>query len=98
VISVTTPTLAQYEQAERDLSLHEAGIGLRIHAFITVVVWAALIPINVIVAPEFPWVVFPIAGMALGLFFHWFGYRHAEADIRRRQADLELRAMTYTGS
>lgn len=90
-----TVTLEQYEQAERDLTRHETLIGLRVHAIVTAVVWAALIPINIIVAPDFPWVVFPIAGMAIGLFFHWFGYRHVEDDIRRRQGDIERRAGGY---
>ena len=92
---MATITLADYERAERDLVLHEGLIGLRVHALVNVLVWAALIPINVVVAPEFPWVVFPIAGMAIGWFFHWFGYRHADDEIRRRQADIERRARDY---
>lgn len=56
--------------------------------------WAALIPLNVIVAPEFPWSAFVVGGTAIGVFFHWFGYRHAERDIRRRQQRIEARAGT----
>lgn len=85
-------TLEQYEAAERDMSLRETLIGLRIHALIIVLVSAALIPINIFVAPEFPWPIFVVAGTAIGLFFHWFGYRHAEQDIRRRQQRIEQRA------
>jgi hypothetical protein len=44
------------------------------------------------VAPGFPWSVFVVAGTGIGLFFHWFGYRHAEQDIRRRQQRIEQRA------
>jgi hypothetical protein len=46
------------------------------------------------VAPGFPWSVFVVAGTAIGVFFHWFGYRHAGRDIRRRQQRIEQRAAT----
>jgi hypothetical protein len=85
-------TLQQYESAEREMSVHETLIGLRVHAVIILLVWAALIPINIIVAPDFPWSVFVVAGTAIGVFFHWLGYRHAEQDIRRRQQRIEQRA------
>jgi 2TM domain len=84
-------TLEQYEAAEREVSLREAGIGLRVHALVIVLVWAAVIPINIFVAPGFPWSVFVVAGTAIGVFFHWFGYRHAGRDIRRQQR-IEQRA------
>jgi type III secretory pathway component EscV len=89
---MSTVTLQQYETAERELSLRESLTGLRVHAVVILLVWAAVIPINIIVAPGFPWSVFVVAGTAIGLFFHWFGYRHAEQDIRRRQQRIEQRA------
>jgi 2TM domain len=85
-------TLERYEAAEREVSLRETLIGLRVHALVIVLVWAALIPVNIFVAPGFPWSVFVVAGTGIGLFFHWFGYRHAEQDIRRRQQRIEQRA------
>ena len=87
-------TLEQYEAAERDVSMRETLIGLRIHALVIALVWAVLIPINIFVAPDFPWSAFVVAGTAIGLFFHWFGYRHAGQDIRRRQQRIEQRAAT----
>jgi 2TM domain len=87
-------TLEQYEAAGRAVSLREARIGLRVHALVIVLVWAALIPVNIFVAPGFPWSVFVVAGTAIGVFFHWFGYRHAGRDIRRRQQRIEQRAAT----
>jgi 2TM domain-containing protein len=89
---MSTVTLQQYESAEREMSVHETLIGLRIHAVIILLVWAALIPINIIVAPQFPWSIFVVVGTGIGLFFHWFGYRHADRDIRRRQQRIEARA------
>ena len=89
---MSTITLEQYETAERELSLREALTGLRIHAAVILLVWAVVIPINITVAPGFPWSVFVVAGTAIGVFFHWFGYRHARKDIRRRQQRIEQRA------
>jgi len=87
-----TLTVEQYERAELEISMRDAETGLRVHAIVTVLVWAALIPVNVLLAPEFPWAAFVVIGMAVGLFFHWFGYRRAEADVRARQARIEARA------
>jgi len=87
-----TVTLEQYERAEREISMREARTGLIVHAIVTAAVWAVLIPINIIVAPEFPWVAFVVAGMGIGLFFHWFGYRRAETDLRNRQLRIETAA------
>ena len=88
-----TVTLERYEQVEREMTMREARVGLVVHAVVTLVVWAALIPVNVFVAPDFPWSAFVVGGMVIGLFFHWFGYRHADTDIRRRQLDIERRAL-----
>ncbi|HZC69056.1 MAG TPA: 2TM domain-containing protein [Jatrophihabitans sp.] len=87
-----TVPLEQYERAEREIALREASIGLRVHALVTLVVWAVLIPINIVVASDFPWSIFVVLGMGIGLFFHWFGYRHAEADVTKRQQRIETRA------
>jgi hypothetical protein len=78
-------TLETYQRAERDLAMADARKGLVVHAVVTLLVWAVVIPINVFVAAEFPWSIFVVAGTGVGLFFHWFGYRHTEADLRRRQ-------------
>lgn len=87
-----TVTLERYEQAEREVSLREARIALRVHAIVTVVVVVALGVVNIAIANEFPWSAFVAAGMGLGLFFHWFGYRRAETDICARQERIEARA------
>ena len=53
-----------------------------------------MIAVNVVAAPEFPWSVIPVVGMALGLFLHgWFGYRHLEEMIQRHQMDIQRRAL-----
>lgn len=87
-----TVTLEQYERAEREISMREARVGLVVHALVTLIVWGVLVPVNIVVADEFPWSIFVVAGMGIGLFFHWFGYQRAETDIRRRQEHIEARA------
>jgi hypothetical protein len=72
------------------LSPAEARLGLLIHAVITAVVWAILIPINVLVAPEFPWSVFVVAGMSIGLLIHYlFGVRWLGRTVEARQRKVE---------
>ncbi|MGZ4531817.1 MAG: 2TM domain-containing protein [Mycobacteriaceae bacterium] len=85
-------TLDDYEKAEHQFRMRQERTGLIVHAVVTVLVWAVLIPINVFVAPQFPWAIFVVAGMGIALFFHWFGYRHADDDIQRQQKEIEERA------
>jgi hypothetical protein len=87
-----TVTLEQYERAELEVSMRESRIALFVHAVVTAVVWAVLIPVNVFAAPEFPWSAFVVGGMAIGLFFHWFGFRRTERDVRNRQTRIEAHA------
>jgi hypothetical protein len=82
-------TLDDYEKAEQQFRMRQERIGMTVHAVVTVLVWAILIPINVFVAPEFPWAIFVVAGMGIALFFHWSGYRHADDDIQRQQREIE---------
>lgn len=95
---MATITLEDYEKAEHQFRMRQERTGLLIHAVVTVLVWAVLIPINVFVAPQFPWAIFVVAGMGIALFFHWYGYRHADDDIQRQQKDIEERARAATTS
>ena len=47
--------------------------GFYIHSFITIIVIAFLIFINLKFSPQFHWFWFPVFGMGIGLFFHWLG-------------------------
>jgi hypothetical protein len=93
---MTELTLEAYERAERELKMRDARVGLTWHAVVTVLVWAVIIPINIFLAGSFPWSLFVIGGMAIGLFFHWFGYRHTEGDIRKQQGLTEATARALT--
>jgi hypothetical protein len=86
-------TLQEYEAAERALAAEQARRGLWIHALVTLLVSAAVITINVVVAPEFPWSPFPVVGMSIGLFMHYlFGVRWLGETIARKQEMIERRA------
>ena len=75
------PTLEAYKEAEVTAAREQSRRGFMIHLYITLVVWAVLIAVNVFIASEFPWAIFPITGMTIGLLAHWyFGVVHAVED------------------
>lgn len=87
-------SLEEYQRTERMAAGAEARTGFVVHAVITVIVMVGLVVLNVAVADEFPWSVFPVAGMGIGLLAHWwFGYRRLDETMRRHQADVEHRAL-----
>ncbi len=86
-------TLEQYKSQERNMAVLGAQKGLRIHVAVTVVVVVALAVVNVFVASEFPWAVFPAAGMSVGVWFHWyFGVRHGDEFMQHHQEQVEHEA------
>jgi hypothetical protein len=89
-------TVEEYQQAERELTMKDARRGLVVHTVVTLLVWAVVIPVNVFVAAEFPWSIFVVAGTGIGLFFHSFGYRHTEAELRQHQGQVVQRASQIT--
>ena len=86
-------TLETYRRAERTMAAREAATGLRVHAGITAVVCVGLVLLNVLVASEFPWAIFPVLGMAIGVAAHWyFGVRHGDEAMTRHQDAVEREA------
>ena len=86
-------SLETYRQAERTMAAREAKTGLRVHATITAVVCIGLVLLNVLVASEFPWAIFPVVGMSMGLAAHWwFGVRHLDETMTRHQDEVERTA------
>jgi hypothetical protein len=92
----TLVTLEEYQRAERKVTQRAAWTGLRIHAVVTVLVWAGVILLNLFVASGFPWSIFVILGTGLGVFFHWYGYRRTDEDARRRQENVAQYARTHS--
>jgi hypothetical protein len=85
-------TLEEYQRTERQIEVARARIGLLVHAVITALVSVALIVINVVVAPQFPWSPFPVVGMSIGLGFHYYGVRRVDRAIRERRQEIEAKA------
>jgi hypothetical protein len=86
-------TLEDYKRADRQLEREEARRGFTIHAIVYALVMTGLIILNLTVATEFPWVVFPLIGWGIGLTLHYlFGLRWVNKAITDRQARIEQRA------
>jgi hypothetical protein len=89
-----TITVEQYEQAEVQMQTEGARRGFVVHAVIYVLVQAALITINLVVAPDFLWFPFPLIGWGVGLTMHYlFNFRWVEREVRRHQKLVEQRAL-----
>jgi hypothetical protein len=89
-----TFTMAEYEDAERALAGDEGRRGFVIHAVVTLIVWAIVIPINVFVADAFPWSAFVVAGMSIGLAVHdVYGVRLADRALSAHQRAVESLAL-----
>jgi hypothetical protein len=85
--------LELYQAAERDRAAVDARKGLVIHAAVAVVVSVALAIMNVFVAPEFPWSIFPFLGMSVGVGFHgYFGVHRGEEFMERHQHEVQAGA------
>jgi len=92
-------SIREYEAAEKQLEAERARPGLAIHAVITLVVSIALIVVNVVVAPQFPWSPFPVVGMSIGLLAHYlYGVRWLERSIESHQQAIERRAAEMKGA
>ncbi len=88
-----SPTIADYQAAEREVSLREARTGIRVHATVYAVVIPILVIVNLMAVPEFLWFVFPMLGWGLGLGLHYFlGYRRAGKEVARHQAEVAMAA------
>jgi hypothetical protein len=86
-------TVEDYKQADRHLEHQDARRGFTIHAIVYGLVMTGLIILNLTVATEFPWALFPLVGWGVGLTLHYlFGLRWADKAITDRQTRIEQRA------
>jgi hypothetical protein len=84
---MNTPTLTQYQRAERQLATRQARTGFRTHATAYFLVIPMLALINILAVPEFLWFEFPMLGWGLGLLLHYrLGVRGAAEQATRHQA------------
>ena len=63
------------------VSKEEERKGLKIHSFVTLCVAILVTIINLAVCPQFLWFFFPVAGMSIGLLFHYMGVRCSRAKV-----------------
>lgn len=90
---MTTISLQAYEDAERTLARNEGRRAIVVHGVITAVVSVALILVNALVAPAFPWSAFAVGGMLIGFGCHYyFGWLRGEENLKEHQRFVERRA------
>ena len=82
-------SLEEYKRAEKVAATVEGRRGLLVHAWVTGAVVIGLVVINVLVASEFPWSIFPAIGMTIGLGFHYMGIRNLSREVETRQSHIE---------
>ena len=75
------------QQVQREQEMIHARRKVKVYAVLMALLWAAAIPVNVIVARQNPWAVFVIAGTGAALLIYWLRYRKAVRELRRYQHD-----------
>jgi hypothetical protein len=66
-------TQTKIEQTPLEMESKEARKGFKVHVGVTVAVSGLLVTINMLTVPQFPWFVFPLCGMSIGVIAHYFG-------------------------
>jgi 2TM domain-containing protein len=90
---MATISLPAYEEAELALANSEARRGITVHAIITLVVSVVLVAVNILFVAEFPWSAFAVAGMVIGLGFHYyFGFLRVGETMAAHQQKVERMA------
>jgi hypothetical protein len=77
------------QQVKREQQVMHARRKVKVYAVLMAVLWAAAIPVNVIVARQNPWSVFFIAGTGAALLIYWLRYRNAVWELRRYPVPLQ---------
>ncbi len=88
-------TLEDYKRADRQLGRQEVRRGFMIDAILYAVVMTGLIILNLTVANETLWAVFPMVGWGIGLTLQYLlGLRWVTRSIIDRQTRIEQLAAT----
>ena len=92
-------TLEDYKRTDRQLAREEVRHGFIIDATVYAVVMTALIILNLTVANQFPWSVFPLVGWGIGLTLQYLlGLRWVGQSIIDRQTRIEQLSTAATQS
>jgi hypothetical protein len=82
--------LKSYQEAYRAVRTGQEKLGFRVNLAAYLLVNTLLIAINLFVAQEFPWVVFPIVFWGIGVTMHYmFGVRRLEWYLKAEEARVE---------
>lgn len=82
--------LAKYQRAYREVRAGQEKLGFKINLAAYILVNTLLVTINLLLAQEFPWVIFPIVCWGIGLMFHYtFGIRRLEWRLEAEEAKAE---------
>jgi hypothetical protein len=75
-------TQPKNETNSLEQEVHQASIGFKVHLGATLAVSSLLITINMLTVPHFPWSLFPICGMSVGVIIHYFGIRSLSQKVQ----------------
>jgi class 3 adenylate cyclase len=88
--------LQSYENLNREQlrilrKLNKTRSSFRSHLVSNVATSAFLFVLNMITSPGFPWFLFPVGGMAIGLFTHFPSFKSKEKSLLKRLRDAGVR-------
>lgn len=83
-------TVEKYKSRSREIEMKEAKKGLIAHAAVISAVSIVLGAVNLTFTPEFPWFIFPVLGMSIGVAVHYvFGVRLAPIFLEDKERRIE---------
>jgi hypothetical protein len=69
---------------------HQASKGFKVHLGVTLAASGLLVTINMLTVPHFPWFLFPICGMSVGVIIHYLGIRSLSKKVQTENQIAEL--------
>jgi uncharacterized membrane protein YdbT with pleckstrin-like domain len=86
----TEITLTQYQKANRQMRLKDSKKGFKANLAAYTIVNSALITVNLLLVPVFPWAIFPLLGWGFGVLMHYnFGVRCADEILKAEEEKIE---------
>ncbi len=83
-------TAEEYKSRSREYEMNEARKGLIAHGAVIAAVSVGLTAVNLTFTPQFPWCIFPILGMSIGVAIHYlFGVRLGPKFLEDRERRIE---------
>jgi uncharacterized membrane protein YhaH (DUF805 family) len=87
VNNIGNVSLEDYQKAYREVRKRHERLGFMVNLSFYLLVNILLITVNLLLAPEFPWAIFPIVFWGLGVIFHYnFGVRRLDRKLNAEEA------------